>query len=278
MRAVLVPSACSTTSEARGAALFAQHPICEGNMFRITREQQEIFEAQVLVHFEDELMAHGHKFSPRLCRALGDEHLRGVVRNAVHRARTVGFTCQGPVRLFLELSFLFGSEFPIDPQYSRFGAVLRAQKTQMIRSLRLYEEARNYAREVVGPEQAYVRSAIVQFLDFLENQDLTTIRGSSAQDALVSIYPQKACYVGKKALRALIGSSRAAEREHGLEGTGAFILLASLMFAFGHGCVSDPLFTWIPSTLRDPLHPNPAARLRRLERKTRAWFRAMTAE
>jgi hypothetical protein len=46
------------------------------------------------------------------------------VRRGVARAVELGFTKRGPIRLFLELEWLFGTGFDTDPQIPWAGEVL----------------------------------------------------------------------------------------------------------------------------------------------------------
>src|SRR5262245_45441568 len=84
---------------------------------RIRREQMEAFHTVALAAFEDEMVVHSKEFSPRLCEVIGEEQLRVALRAAMDQAGGYGFTNRGPVRLFIEMRFLFGSAFDTDPQY-----------------------------------------------------------------------------------------------------------------------------------------------------------------
>ena len=44
------------------------------------------------------------------------------------------------------------------------------------------------------------------------------------------------------------------------------------MYAFGHGCVDDPLYPWIGNTLSDEKIAEPSVRAERLERKALTWL------
>jgi hypothetical protein len=45
-----------------------------------------------------------------------------------------------------------------------------------------------------------------------------------------------------------------------------------LILAFGHGCVTDPLYPWIARTLNDEAIADPAACAKRLENKALTWL------
>ena len=95
-------------------------------MLQIREEQMAVFEQAALRRFEDEMVVHSKIFSPRLCEVLGEEQLRVALRRAMARAGGYGFSYRGPIRLFIEFMFLFGSAFDTDPQYPWAGKILQA--------------------------------------------------------------------------------------------------------------------------------------------------------
>lgn len=86
-------------------------------MFKITRAQNTLFEEAALSTFEESLVARGAVLAPALAASLSEEQMRAFVRAAIARAAHHGFTLKGPVRLFVELAFLFGSGFDVDPKH-----------------------------------------------------------------------------------------------------------------------------------------------------------------
>ena len=103
-------------------------------MLKIRPTQMIVFEKASLRRFEDEMVVHSKEFTPRLYEVLGEEQLRVALRQAMKRADTYGFTNRGPIRLYIELMFLYGSDFDTDPQYPAIGKVLKAPGDQMKRA------------------------------------------------------------------------------------------------------------------------------------------------
>lgn len=97
-------------------------------MLIIRKEQMKAFENDALRRFEDEMVVHSKEFTPRLCKVIGDEQLRVALRQTMERADTYGFTNRGPIRLYIELMFLYGNDFDTDPQYPSLGKVLNAPR------------------------------------------------------------------------------------------------------------------------------------------------------
>src|SRR3982751_6102142 len=65
--------------------------------------------------FEQTLFEHIKTIAPRHVEVLGDVAAREVVMGGIERAKGHGFIKRGPVRFFVEMMFLFGSEFDTDP-------------------------------------------------------------------------------------------------------------------------------------------------------------------
>src|SRR5262249_46656665 len=91
-------------------------------------------------------------------------------------------------------------------------------------------------------------------------------------EAMSLIFPEKAEYVGEANLTTLINEARTEATDLGFESVRAQVLLVALKFAFGHGCMADPLYPWISRTLSDERIIGPGARAARLERKSLTWL------
>src|SRR2546430_727627 len=99
------------------------------------------------------MVVHCQEFSPVQCELIGEEQLRVVLRRAIKRAAGYGFTYRGPVRLAIELSFLYGSDFDTDPQYLPLNHSLYDPDDQMQRADRLRELVLDYQEKVPDPER-----------------------------------------------------------------------------------------------------------------------------
>jgi len=247
-------------------------------MLRIGASQLNAFEQASRRRFEDEMVAHSKDFSPRLCEVLGDEQLRIALRSAMQRAQGYGFTWRGPVRLYIELMFLYGSGLDTDPQYPSLGELLREPGDQMERAQRLHEAALYYLDKVCGPDNANVRRALASLRAFAERPiAFPKGFGRSMLDHMVGIFPQKAAYVGEGGLRALIEEGVNQARRHRFTTERQAALLVTLMFAFGHSCTRDALYPWIERTLMDDRISEPRIRAERLERKSVTWLEHVLA-
>ena len=243
-------------------------------MLQIREEQMAVFEQAALRRFEDEMVVHSKIFSPRLCEVLGEEQLRVALRRAIARAGGYGFSYRGPIRLFIEFMFLFGSAFDTDPQYPWAGKILQAADDQMERAEQLRDKTLDYQEKVSGPNAANTLqaleklSAIARRPTNIPSGDF--IRGTLAE--MSRVFPQKAAYIGEEGLKALIQEAKAEAQKYRLPSVRGETLIMVLMFAFGHGCTADPLYPWIARTLKDERIIEPSARAERLQRKAVTWL------
>lgn len=248
-------------------------------MLIIRDEQMKVFEQAALRNFEDEMVVHSKEFTPRLCEVIGEDQLRVALRQAMVRAAGYGFTYRGPVRLYIELLFLCGSDFDTDPQYPAVGEVLRASGDQMHRAEQIHEGVLHYLGKVSGSNNVNVHKAL-EALSFFARKPIAFSSNDFVAGMLQEMtraFPQKAAYIGEEGLTALIREGRAEARKYHFPTVRAEALVVTLMFAFGHGCTDDPLYPWISRTLKDERIVDPAARAERLEKKAVTWLEHVLA-
>jgi hypothetical protein len=242
----------------------------------IRKEQMDELGKAVSRVFEDEMVIHLAEFSPPLFNAVKEDQLRKAIRLGVRRGGEYGLTFRGPVRLYLELMLLFGSHFDTDPQYSWATEILKGHDSipQMERAENLYEKTLDYRKNVAGPADNYTLKALTS-MSALAQQPLRVSAANfvpSMLEEMARIYPQKTTYVGEERLKVLIERGAAAARNYGFSTVRAIALPVVLMFAFGHGCLDDPLYPWIANTLQDSAIADPDGRAKRLEKKAMTWL------
>lgn len=245
-------------------------------MLVIRTEQMDVFKKTALQSFEDEMVEHLAQFSPPLYKVVGEEQMRKVIQLGMSQAEQYGFTHRGPVRLYLELMLLFGSYFDTDPQYPWAAEILTNQEsgTQMQRAERLYEKTMDYRQKVAGAEDVYTLEALKKIVVFAK-QPFTISTDNfipAIQREIEYIYPQKAAYVGKAGLEALIRKGVDGAQRQQFMTERSMGLVVVLMLAFGHGCGKDPLYSWIAKTLQDEKILDAKARAEILERKAMTWL------
>jgi hypothetical protein len=250
-------------------------------MLEIRDAQMTAFEAAALKNFEDKMVAHLKQFSPQHCEVIGELGVRFVIRLGMGRARTYGFTNQGPVRFYLELMFMFGSDFDTDPLLPWVAQILNDTTIadQMVRADRIYGQLLDYVEKVAGPENAYVEEALRR-ASGQRFENLPVPAGDFDNEIIARLktnYPEKCEYVGEPALRKLIPLGLALANKHSVSSNAGKVFLIGLMFAQGHGFASDPQLPWVQATLKNPAISDPNKRIERLHSKVMTYLRHVLA-
>ncbi len=243
----------------------------------IRDEQMNALRDSVALNFEAEMTRHVAEFSPHHFAVIGQAGACNVVRSSIVKASSFGFTNRGCVRLYIDLTFMFGSSFATDPLLPWAGSILRAgsAEDQMDRAKLLHVRALEFVDATAGPDHQYAkevlrraRSVRYQELSVRGNDDFE----SASLRRLQSADAQKCAYAGEPAVRGLIreGTEQAARYSvSSSEGASLFVIL---MFAMGHGFAADPLFPWVSGTLNNQVLGDPNKRAERLYAKTMTYL------
>jgi hypothetical protein len=244
------------------------------SMLKIRPEQFQALEAYSQWSFVEEMLGHSREFASALSQQLCEAQLRVALAQAIKRAKSYGFTNRGPIRLYIELMFLCGSDFDTDPQYPEIGEALRADYDQMSRAEHIRLRVKAYMDEVAGPGNTNVRKALEAVSVFARNPheySASDFEAGMVHD-MTTTFPQKTAYIGEARVRELIGEAKAEAARYQFTTPRGMTLLAILMFSFGHGCLNDPLYPWMSQTLSDERIVDASARAGRLERKSITWL------
>ena len=250
-------------------------------MLTIRSAQMEVFRAKAHRAFADEMVEYLATFSPPLFATLSEASRYHVVELGIERAQGYGLSLRGPVRLYLELMVLLGSQFDTDPQYPWAAAVLNDPHAlpEMQRAEQLYEHTMDYRRDVAGPDDAYMLQALIN-IQILAQHPLNIALHNPVADIVGEIhriYPEKAAYLGTQRLEALINKGIAGARKQQFATPRGITLVVLLMLMLGHGCGADPLYPWIAKALQDEQTHDPEAKAKRLEAKALTWLEHVIA-
>ena len=238
----------------------------------IRRAQMDALSQAAQHNFENEMVRHMYEFSPAHCDVIGEGGVRSVISLGIARAGNYGFNNRGPVRFYLDLMFMFGSDFDSDPQLPWATAILNDEEVpdQMMRAERLYSKSMEYVEAVAGPNHRYAKEAFRQ-AHGVRYEDLRVPGDDFEAGSLTRLnagHPHKYAYVGEPPLRQLIQEAIHNAHAHSVSTSEGVLLVLTLMFAMGHGCVSDPLFPWVAGTLNNAAISDPNRRAERLYAKT----------
>jgi len=241
----------------------------------IRKEQFDSFSGAAVHNFENEMIEHLRRFSPRISRIVGDQGLLDEIRLGIQRAESYGFTNRGPARFYIESMFALGTGFDTDPLLPWAGEILRGRvpEDQMARADGLFRAADRYLTEVAGPDNEYALDALSR-IRTLRKEDFRGF-GSNYHERIIAelrrMYPRKAAYAGEAGLRSLIQEGFTASRECAITSEFGVTLILGMMYGFGHGIIGDPLYPWVAATLNHALVPNPNDRAERLFDKLKVY-------
>ena len=241
----------------------------------IRREQVETFEKAAWISFENEMVQYMLEFAPRLAAVAGEGNVRRLVRIGLERAKGYMLSLRGPMRFYLELMASSGSDFDSDPvlPWARAGLTDETIPDELERADRLYRRMLAYNEAVGGKENEFGKQALQRMLR-ANPEEFTASRGSLEEKtvkALELMYPQKAEGAGKDALVLLVQRAREKAQRYAIKSQEGTAFLTGLMFAFGHGVDTDPMYPWVSSALTDPLIIDEAGRVKRLYDRTRVY-------
>jgi len=223
---------------------------------RIRSEQIQVFEDAKAPAFEDYMVGHLRDFTPFHSKSLGEQGIRGLIRQGVDRAQKHGFTRRGPVKFYIETIILLGIAFDTDPQYPWLGQILRDPSIphQVERADRAHAWLMEFLDAAGGPDRQYAKQALRR----ARKMPLPTIRASSAgftDEALRRMeanHPEKVAYLGDTILRNLIPRAFEETPKYAIHTDAGICLFVDLMFAVGHGFANDPKYPWAADTLTNP--------------------------
>ncbi len=224
-------------------------------MVKLRKAQMDAFQAAAHSRFELEMLEHAKRFAPKHGEVIKDEGTLAVVRLGIERSKKYKFDNRGPIRTFIEMMFMFGSDFDTDPQYAWAQEILTddAIGGQMTRAQKLFAKVSEYLTEVAGPnnefaKQALQRASKINFDDIEIEQGNLSTRG---MDMMREFYPEKVKFTGAEPLKKLLHSCTKRASSFGIENDRGTALFFGLAFILGHGFAADPQFPWIEKTLKN---------------------------
>jgi hypothetical protein len=227
-----------------------------------------------------QLADHCKDFSPHLCKTLKDSELHEAIRKGIDWAEAHGFTQRGPVRFYIDMMIVLGSNFDTDPQYPWTAEVLTNTKNsdQMALAEILHNRAQDYLEKVNGEtnihslkalkdlSELYKRGVKFQLQDFEQNMLYM----------MKEIHPRKIAETDEESLVQLfINAKKKAKEHYGFQEARSLGLMAVLMFSFGHQCDTDPFLPWISRTLSRIGEVEPETVAGDLEHRARIWLDAV---
>jgi hypothetical protein len=237
-------------------------------MLVIRQSQMQAFRQAALGQFEDDMVVHLKEFAPKHCEVIGEPAVRNAIKLGIERARKYGLSNRGPVRFYIELMFMYGSDFDTDPQCSWASQVLNDEgfPDQMAKADQLYDKTMTFTDEVAGKDYMYAKNALrrVHQFTFEDLPPLDDAFDTTMFDRLKQIHPEKVRALGETITRAVIVYGKSLPDTLSLAPERGAALCVGSMFALGHGFGHDPLLPWIAHTITNGAIANSQARVKRL--------------
>jgi hypothetical protein len=243
----------------------------------IREEQIQAFESAGPARFETEMLDHLKKTYPRAVAGVDDGRINQLIARGAERARENGFQARGPVRMYIEFMTILGHEFDQDPLLYWIQDILRDKEglDEMAQAGRLHLHVSTYLELVYGRNGEHVTKGL-EHIAKAPPEELAAV--GKAYDAkagpwLQALHSRKCVYAGAAALTSLQQMARERAQKAGLPEPEGPPLVLGLMFAFGSGVLTDPLFPWVAANISPEAGAQPRARLERLMARTQAFMR-----
>lgn len=213
------------------------------------------------------MVDHLAEFAPKLHELRGHDVFLQVVRDGIKRARTMGFTLRGPIRMVLQNTVTFGTRFEFDPLYPGIRAALDLRtenEAEMDRAERVHQAVRDYWSRVIGKDGCVFLPAVNRIRESART-GASPQSIEALQDQLRAAYPERYDCATTAGVKRMIDHGLATMQKMSLPQTADTVtLISALMFALGHEVMNDPLYPWVRSALEDTTLPGPRERVLRL--------------
>jgi len=226
----------------------------EFTMLAIRQEQLIALEEACWRHFIEELVGYCQELDPQLYIMAGEENVRMAVRLAVQRGRHCGLTLRGPLRFYVEMVLSFGLDFESDPllPWAR-GWLSKSSSDEMDSATELYERMTNYCELVMGSQNDRSLRALEKLVQ-IGPHEFSNLRGDFETQTITLmdvVFAEKKRYVADQELRFLIREAVETAAHFGITQASEIGFIAGLMLILGHGCMRDPLYSWLQPVLPD---------------------------
>ena len=248
----------------------------------IRHEQMEPLDAAGQSRFEVEMLAHLKATYPRPLAGVEEGRVKELILRGLERARERGFRARGPVRMYIEFMTMLGHEFDRDPLLYWIRDIIEDREglDEMTQASRLHLHVSTYLELVYGPGGEQVTKGLehVAKAPLEELAAIGKAYDSKAIPWLQALHSRKCVYAGADALTDLLQEARQGAARFRLAEPEGPPLLLGLMFAFGSGVMTDPLFPWVAASIAGAGEDEPRARAERLAIRAQAYMRQALAD
>ncbi|CQH07443.1 hypothetical protein [Yersinia mollaretii] len=176
-------------------------------MMAFSEGQLELLKTLSFKGYVSEVVSHCELMYPALVSLQGQERFSLHIEKAIALAKKTGFTQRGPVRFYIDMMILLGSNFEHDPQHqwAEFNKINSAS-SQLEKSISMYNILEQYIGAIYGESNCFFEQSLVR----LRNLDVSHISDNkknyrdNTHELLNYIHPQRYNLLGNGAVDALI--------------------------------------------------------------------------
>jgi len=249
-------------------------------MLIIRNDQLKAFSRIKLNKFEEKMYVYAKKHFPDEFYDLETKHLIGVISKAIEKGKLYGFHTQKHAFYFLSLMFLLGSEFDSDVQFPWVYDYLTDQSVSDVdkRMENTWRAAVTFISCIAGDHLEFIRP-VFDKLYKLNIQNLSNLTEDNFEKEincfLMEFYPEKHNCQMEGENSALIKYGVNVSEKYNIESSHGKAVIIVLMFVFGSGFHSDPLFYKISNVLNNGMLDE-NARINKLLKQVRRYLETVT--
>lgn len=183
----------------------------------------------------DEITEHCGVIFPRLILLHRKEGFCSYIQKGITLAKNAGYTQRGPVRLYIDMMIILGTNFERDPLLQRLKMEEQKVLPQLERSVMCCELLDDYLARVYGENGCFFKESLRKFKKYSVKFPHEKIRSSNEElhELLRGIYPQRYDFAGYDAVNDLVTLSGIGCERHKLKRDSHKSYLVLIMFLFG---------------------------------------------
>lgn len=157
-------------------------------------------------NYISEIIEHCEIMFPLLIPLQKKDDFRSCIQQSIVFAKKAGYTQRGPVRLYIDMMIILGSDFGREPLFQSLKIKYQKDLPQIERSLSLYTLLNDYIAKVYGEDGCFFKKSFEIFKGFSAEDFTVKISSSNAglHELLRGVYPQRYDFAGYNAVNDLI--------------------------------------------------------------------------
>lgn len=204
-------------------------------MIEFSDNQVNILKSISTENYIGEIIEHCEIMFPLLISLYVKDDFRSCIQQSIVLAKKASYTQRGPVRLYIDMMIMLGSDFEKEPLFHSFRIKDQKELPQIERSMNLYTLLNNYIVEVYGENGCFFKKSVEAFKGFRTKNYFVKISSGNEElhELLRGIYPQRYDFAGYDAVNNLISILDEACEKYKIKRLTHRLYLALIMFLFG---------------------------------------------